>query len=324
MKPRVLLIATKDTISYGHRDGRPVVASGAELLAGLPPGELAAEVDVQDVPAEPSWDTSTATMLALAHRVRAAIVDDRYAGVVVTHGTDTIEDTAYLADLLAGPAAARGGIVFTGAMRRLDELSTDGPRNLASSIAAAADPGLRGMGTVVCLNDELHAARWVAQVDATGVAAFSSAPFAPVGRVMAGRVETVGAPPPRPPAARGEPASDVALIRAYPGMDSVLLTAAVDAGAAGLVVEGTGPGNVPVGLLAAISDLTEWQIPVVIASRSRTRDVALADLPVGSGLAAAVGAIGARGLAANKARVALMVALGAGNAAGAREWFSRL
>jgi L-asparaginase len=319
---RVLLLATGDTIAYGRRDGRPAVLTAAELLAALPPDRFTAEVTPEDALTEPSWDMSSATMLALARRVRSAVLDDGYDGVVVTHGTDTVEETAFLTDLLAGPAAARAGIVFTGAVRRADEPSADGPRNLASAIAAARAPALRLAGAVVCANDDLHAARWVSEVDATSSdttrAAFSSAPFPPVGRVVGGRVETVGTPPPRPPRARGEPASDVALIKTYPGMEPTLLTAAVDAGAAGIVLEGTGPGNVPTSLLAAISDLTDWGIPVVIASRSRTGG---AD---GNGLAAGVGAFGARGLAAPKARLALMVALGAGGADGARHWFGQL
>ncbi|MFF5210142.1 asparaginase [Streptosporangium sp. NPDC000396] len=325
MASHVLLLATKDTIAYTRRDDRLAIASGTDLLDGVPADQLAADVTVEDVTAEPSWDMSPATMLALARRVRSAVLDDGFDGVVVTHGTDTLEETAFLADLLAGPAASRGGIVFTGAMRRLDELSADGPRNLAASIAAAADPRLRQAGAVVCVNDELHAARWVTKVDATGVAAFSSAPFPPLGRVVAGRVETLGTAPPRPPAPQGEPESDVALIKTYPGIDAALLTAAVDAGARGVVLEGTGMANVPVSLFTAISELTEWGIPVVVASRCRTRDVALEDMRSGTyGLAAGVGAIGARGLAAAKARIALMVALGTGSAEGVRAWFDGL
>jgi L-asparaginase len=113
-------------------------------------------------------------------------------------------------------------------------------------------------------------------------------------------------------------------------MDGTLLMAAVDAGASGIVLEGTGAGNVPASLLATISDLTEWKIPVVVASRSRTGDGDLPELSSGVGLglgasiAATAGAIGARGLSAPKARLALMVALGTGSAGGARHWFSEL
>jgi L-asparaginase len=105
----------------------------------------------------------------------------------------------------------------------------------------------------------------------------------------------------------------------------VLLHAVVDAGARGVVLEGTGLGNVPVTLFAAISDLTGWDIPVVVATRCRTRPVGLPELPPEAGMAAKVGAIGARGLAPEQARVALMVALGAdGGVAAARDWFDRL
>ncbi|MBB2908876.1 L-asparaginase [Streptosporangium becharense] len=321
---RVLLLATGDTIAYSHGPGRSSVASGAELLRTVPAGALTADVVVEDVPAEPSWDMSPSTMLALARRARSALLGDGFDGVVITHGTDALEETAYLVDLLAGGAAERGGIVLTGAIRSLDELSGDGPRNLAASVTVAADGVMRGAGAVVCVNDEVHAARWVTEVDAASVAAFSSAPFPPLGRVIGGRVQTLAAPPPRPPMTAGEPASDVALIKTYPGMDSVLLTAVVDAGAQGIVLEGTGMGNVPVSLLSTIAELTEWGIPVVVASRCRTPATPLEDLPPGTGLAATVGAIGARGLAPAKARCALMVALATGGVDAVRDWFVRL
>lgn len=137
--------------------------------------------------------------------------------------------------------------------------------------------------------------------------------------------------------------SDVALIKTYPGIDASLLTAVVDAGARGVVLEGTGAGNVPVGLFGAIAELTGWDIPVVVASRCRTGVAVLEELGLGAGLAARMGAIGARGLSPSKARVALMVALGAhsaknaqganggnggesgnGGVAAARRWFASI
>ncbi|MFC7646105.1 hypothetical protein ACFQX6_40085 [Streptosporangium lutulentum] len=107
-------------------------------------------------------------------------------------------------------------------------------------------------------------------------------------------------------------------------MDPVLLTAVVDAGARGIVLEGTGLGNVPVDLFATLGELSEWGIPTVIASRSLTLGVPLDDLGFHAGLAAKLGAIGARGLAPSKARVALMVALGTGGVDAVRDWFGRL
>lgn len=321
---RVLLLATGDTIAYSSRPSRSGIASGAQLLETVPAGTLAADVVVEDVMAEPGWDMSPQTMLLLARRARVAILERGFDGVVITHGVDTMEDTAFLVDLLAGRAAHHGAIVLTGATRLLDDLSADGPRNLASAVSAAADHALRGTGAVVCVNDELHAARWVTMVDATSVAAFSSAPHSALGRVADGRVEMSAAPPGRPPTVAGDPETDVALIKTYPGMDSAPLTAVVDAGARGVVLEGTGAGNVPVSLFTTIGELTEWGIPVVVASRCRTREVPLEELRLDAGLAAKIGAIGARGLAPAKARAALMVALGTGGVEAVRDWFARL
>ncbi|GAA5200531.1 asparaginase [Rugosimonospora acidiphila] len=325
MAERILLLANKDTIAYRRRPGHEDVASGAQLLDAIGADLPDADVSVEDVLSEPGWDTTPATMMALARRARAAILDDGFAGVVITHGVDTLEDTAFLIDLLAGPAARQGAIVITGAMRPLDDLSSDGPRNLAGAIAAATDPTLAGAGVAACLNDELHAARWVTLVDAAGIAAFSSAPHAPIGRIVDSRVEPLGTPPPRPPEPDGEAESEVALIKTYPGIEPALLTTAVDRGARGIVLEGTGMFNVPGNLLVAIGDLIEEDIPVVIASRCHTRPVDLAELPLIAGLAGRVGAIGARGLAPGKARAALMVALGSqGGVRAARDWFQQL
>ncbi|MEW9529056.1 asparaginase [Microbispora sp. NPDC049125] len=329
MNRRVLLLATGDKIAYSPAPGRTGLASAQELLWAIPARMIAAHVVPEDVMAEPSWDMSPSTMLGLARRARSAILDEGFDGVVITHGTDTMEETAFLVDLLAGPAAQRGGIVLTGAMRPFDELGSDGPRNLAASIAAAADPALRGAGAVVCADDQLHAARWVTLADADAVPGFSSAPASVLGRVAGGRVEMRAVPPPRPPEVVGDPETHVALIKTYPDIEPAILTAVVDAGARGIVLEGTGEGNVPICLFTAITELAEWDIPVVVASRCRTRGVPLEDLPLGLGLAGKVGAIGARGLAPVKARCALMAALGGaalggGGRQAVRDWFGRL
>jgi L-asparaginase len=306
----VLLLATGDTIAHGASR----VASGAELAAGAP------GVVAEDVLAEPSWDTSSATVFGLARRARRALLTEGFSGVVITCGTDALEDTAFLVDLLTADATARGGIVLTGAVRDRDHPAPDGPANLAASLVAAR--AVRG--TTVCLDGALHAPRWVRQVDATSPAGFSSAPHPLLGRVLGDRVVRLADGPPRPPRVAGEPESDVALITTYPGMPPALLSTAVDAGARGVVLAGTGAGNVPVELFTTIAELTGWDVPVVVASRAHAPATPLDDLPPGTGLAAKVGAIGARGLAPGKARAALMVALGAGGVPAVREWFARL
>ena len=280
-------------------------------------------VVAEDVSAEPSWDTSASTMLTLARRAHRAIVDEGFDGGA-SHGVDTLEETAFLTDLLAGHAVHLGVIVFTGALRCRDDPAADGPANLADAITAAASPALRGSGVLVCLHGELHAARWARQVDGVRAPAFSSTPSPTVARVDRDAVELLAPAPPQPPAAQGEPEADVALIRAYPGIGPAQLNAVVDAGARGVVLAGDRPYNLPVSLFVAIGELIEWDIPVVVASRCHTGDGAFPDLTYGAGLAAKLGAIGARGLAPDKARVALMVALGSGGVTAVRDWFSRL
>ena len=297
----LLLVATGDEIAH-RKSG---VATGSELLAMA--GEPPDRVVVEDMMAEPSWDTSVSTQLALARRVRKALADDEFDGVVVTHGLDTLEETAFLTDLMAGPA--RGGIVFTGAFHPLSVPDPDGPDNIAASLIAAADPALRGAGAVVCVRHELHAARWVR----LGLG-FTSAPHPMLGRVARGEVHLTAAPPPRLPVIDGEPESDVALIKTYPDMPASLLTTVTDLGARGVVLEGTGKGNVPVELFGAVMELSQMDIPVVVASRMFTVDI---------GLVERMGAIGAAGLSAQQARMALMVALSKGGGVeAARDYFT--
>jgi L-asparaginase len=320
--PRVLLLATGDVIAYPGAGRESRLAGGTTLLGDLPRGSVTAEVVVEDVLAEPSWDTSVATMLALARRARTALTHDGFAGVVVTHGLDTVEETAFLTDLVLGEAAWHGRVVFTGAARRRGAPDADGPHNLACSIADAIDPALHG--AVICLAGEVHRARWATVVDARSPRGLSSHPCPILARVVNGDVHATSPPPPRPPVLAGEPETDVALITTYPGMDAALLSVVVDGGSRGVVLEGTGQGNVPVTLFSTIQELTSWDIPVVVASRARTSASSLEDLTAPDGLAAAVGAIGARGLPAAKARYALMAALSTGGVSRCREWFGRL
>lgn len=287
----LLLIATGDRIA----ERASSVATGRELLAlaGPPPDRVV----VEDMMAEPSWDTSVSTQLAIARRVRKALAEDEFTGVVITHGLDTLEETAFLTDLMAGPA--RGGIVFAGALHPLTHPTPDGPKNVSTALTAAADPALKGVGAVVSHGDELHAARWATHT--TG--GFSSAPHPLLGRVIEGKARLTSAPPPRPPVPIGEPETDIALLKTYPDMPPSLLHTVTDLGAQGVVLEATGDGNVPVELFSTIMGLTSMNIPVVIASRTQSTEI---------GLAERMGAISANGLAAPKARIALMAALSKG------------
>ncbi|TCO48819.1 asparaginase [Actinocrispum wychmicini] len=270
---RVLLLATGDTIAY--RPGSSSVASAAELAAAAGPLSLA--VVPADMMAEPSWDMPAGTMLAVARRVGKALSDEGFDGVVVTHGLDAMESTSFLTSLLV---TAPGGIVFTGARRYLDAPGSDGPRNLAVALTAAAS---RADGVAVCLDGTVQ--------------------------------DVVRRQWPEP---KGEPETDVALIRTYPGMPGSIVYTAVDAGARGVVLEGTGSGSIPVELFSTVSELSDWDIPVVVAATGP------AGMSVGPELAERMGAISARGLTPVQARMALMVALGSGGVTAVRDWFARI
>ena len=290
---------------------RPAV-SGEELVSGVRGLERVADVQVEEVASLSSWNLTPTHMLAVARRAGEALAEPGIDGVVVTHGTDTLEETAFLTDLTL---RSEGPVVFTGAMRSPDELSADGPRNLLNAVRVASAPDARGAGAVVAMNDEIHAARWVRKLDSGLASAFGSPRHAAIGRVTPNSLELQGLP------ARGftsdppeELSHDVALVSAYPGMDGAVIEAVLEAtGAAGLVVEGTGSGNVPGGAVGSIRSAVEAGLPVIVATRvpgGATRSGY--GSPGGGAELRELGAVVAGPLSAGKARLLLMVLLARG------------
>ncbi len=161
----VTVIATGGTIASTRGvDGRVTATlSGAELLDSLPPIDL--DVEVVELPVAGSWNLSSELAADVVTEARRAL-DGGADGVVVTHGTDVLEETAWLAELLVRPHAD-GPVVLTAAMRHASEFAGDGPRNLLDALRVAADPDARGRGALVCANGELHHARWVTKTHAT-------------------------------------------------------------------------------------------------------------------------------------------------------------
>jgi L-asparaginase len=299
---------------------RPAV-SGQELVESVPElGDLA-EVEVEEVASESSWNLTPAHMLAVARRAGEALAGPEVDGVVVTHGTDTLEETAFLADLTV---RADGPVVVVGAMRSPDEPSADGPRNLLNAVRVASAPEARGAGAVVAMGDEIHAARWVRKLDTGGGNAFRSPRRGALGRVTPTSLELPWLPPRAfttdPPDELSRP---VPLVSVYPGMDGAVIEAVVEAtGAAGLVVEGTGSGNVPGSAESGIRSALDRGLPVIVATRvpgGATRSGY--GSPGGGALLRELGAVSAGPLPAGKARLLLMVLLARGlsGAALARE-----
>lgn len=308
------LLATGGTIaSRQDPDTGAVVpaVSAEDLIAAVPGLEDHGGIEVEEIDQVNGWNITPEVMRRVAERARAALVEDGVDGVVVTHGTDTTEETAYLVELLAGDATAHGGIVFACAMRSAGEIGADGPRNLANAAVVARHADARGRGALVCVNDELHAARWVTKTDTTNVSTFRSAPGGPVGRIVAGEPRFDLAPPARPP--RGDDLDqEVALVKAYSGMDDALLRWLVDERAVhGLVIEGTGAGNLPGAMVPGIDHAVARGVAVVLASRCWTgKPQPIYGGPGGGVTLAEHGVIRSNGLNGPKARLALMVALG--------------
>jgi L-asparaginase len=263
----VTLFTLGGTIAMSGHDGGGVVArlGGAELTAAVPGlDELGEALDVRDVQAVPSASLSFADVLDVVAAASRA-VDEGATGVVVTQGTDSLEETAYLADLVWPHAAP---LVFTGAMRNPTLAGPDGPANLLAAARTAASPAARDLGVLVAFNDELHAARWVRKTHSTSTATFASPNTGPVGHVVEGVVRVLTTPPRRTPLA--PPATldgtRVALHTVTLDDDSAQLTGLADTHQ-GLVVAAFGVGHVPASMAPVLGGLA-GRIPVVLSSRT--------------------------------------------------------
>jgi L-asparaginase len=297
---RISMIATGGTISSVRIAGEWTNITGPELLASAVDecGLDDAEIGVEDVATGSSSDLSTSAMVRVAERIRH-LLDEGSDGVVVTHGTDTVELTAFVTQLILGVGPHRPPVVFTGSMRVHSDPERDGPRNLVDAVDAARSPLCVGREVLVCVDGQLHAADRVRKIDARSLDAFSSAPFQPVGAVRCGTVSFTSDPSPRPsaPGLTGH----VPIVSCFPGIDGRQLERiAVDCDA--LVVEAFGDLNLPSSLWGAIHELTQSGTPVVITSPCFT------DCSENEGLEL-LGAIGGGGLTTQRARLALMAAL---------------
>jgi L-asparaginase len=195
-------------------------------------------------------------------------------GVVVTHGTDTMEETAYLAELVHSDPRP---VVFTGAQRAADVPDTDGPRNLADAVAVAADPTARDLGVLITFDGAVFAARGTRKAHTAAPAAFSAPDTGPLGGVRDG-VVSVGARPVRLPpldlAALDLDGIRVDAVTYYPGADATVLDAVHAAGARGVVLAGTGAGNANRQVCAAVERLTAAGVVVALSTRVAAGPVA--------------------------------------------------
>lgn len=313
MKPRLAIFFTGGTISMqiDPRTGGAVpVLSGAEILARVPGLDEIADLESTDFARLPGPHMTPSVMLALAQGVAVRLADDSIDGVVITHGTDTLEETAYLLDLLI---ASDKPVVLVGAMRNSSELSWDGPGNLRSALRVAAAPEARALGVLVVMNDQLLAAGEATKTHTEATDTFQGRDFGPLGMVDKDRVIVARRPVRREHIPTSRLETRVDLIKIPAGGDGRLIDFVVGDGAQGIVIEGLGRGNVTVAALPAIERAVAAGLPVVITSRcprGRVLDT-YAYEGAGKGLKN-MGVILGGMLPSHKARIKLMAALGAG------------
>ncbi|HSP35864.1 MAG TPA: asparaginase [Thermoanaerobaculia bacterium] len=323
----VQIITTGGTIAsrIDPSTGGAVPAVGAGELVALSPAirSYASAVRVTDFGMLQSWNIGPEVMRQIAVTASNALRDDAVAGVVVTHGTDTMEETAFALDLLVESPKA---VVFTGAMRNASDPGFDGPRNLAAAVRVAVDPSSRGRGTLVAMNDEIHAARFVTKTHTTSFSTFASPETGPIGIIDDRGVWYRSTVEPRPHIVCSKAEDDVHLVKSAAGADALILNALFRARVAGVVLEGSGAGNVPNVWQEPIAALIAASIPVVLVSRCMNgRIVPVYGGPGGGRTLHDLGVIDGGWLSGPKARVALSFALGAGMNGGViRSFFAEL
>ena len=267
MKPKIVLLATGGTIAsrYDAKLGRTVASQRAdELLRMLPQVADFAEIEVDDIATIPSYQMDLQFAFGLARRIKDVLVRPEVAGVVVTHGTDTMEETCYLADLLLDSDKPA---VFTGAQRAHDDPQSDGPLNLLNALRVAASPLARGLGAMICFNATIHAARDVTKVHASAVETFQSYEHGALGEVDGTKVIIHRRPVLRKSFKVDRLEERVELFRLALGIDLRGLEGAIERSVAGLVIEGFGRGNGPSRLTELVRLATRKNIPVLITSR---------------------------------------------------------
>lgn len=274
--PRILLVSLGGTITMtqGGAAGIVPTLTAADLIRSVPGIENVAEFEAISPMRLASASLPVDELIALAAMLRERLAGgageaDAVDGAVVIQGTDTIEETAWLLDLLVG---GEKPVVVTGAMRGPQAPGADGPANLLAAAIVAASPAAAGLGVTVVLNDQVHAARYVRKAHTALPSAFVSPLAGPVGLVAEGRLSVFLRPPRTEPIAmpgdwRERPEAPVALLRMALGDDGRLLKALPALGYRGVVVEGMGAGHVPQDV-APLFDALAASVPVVLATRA--------------------------------------------------------
>jgi L-asparaginase len=308
---KILIVFTGGTFSMvidENTGGAVPYFHGEDLIEMIPDAANLAKIDVFNFGMYPGPHMTPELMFELSKKINSFIHNDNIDGIIVTHGTDTLEETAYLLDLTV---KTEKPIVVIGAMKTSSEPDWDGPRNLLDAIHIINNPNSRELGVLVCLNGEINAASEVTKTHTEDVETFRSLDFGNLGFVERGKVifnrlprklETINTNGINP---------NVDLIKVYAGMGDKLFKFSADSGAEGIVFEAMGVGNVPPKVFEGIKYAVEKGIPTVLVSRcpaGETLDIY--GYPGAGKWLKKTGVIFTDYLNGQKARIKLMLCLG--------------
>lgn len=309
----VAVIFTGGTISM-RRDpvlgGNVPSLDGAEILGQTPGLDAIADVRAIDMGRTPASHFSFGQLFEIGATIRSAQADPAIDGVVVVQGTDVLEETAFLWDLILDDVTP---VVVTGAMRSASEPGYEGPENLRNAVRVAAAGQFRGAGVVVCMAGSIHAADDVTKTHASRLDTFQSLNDGPLAFIGDDGLTSIRNRGPRRAVRTAKAAEPVRLITAHVAMDGSIIEALASIGVAGLVVEATGAGNTSGVLLEAARPLIDSGVPVVLATRCAAGAAGTGyAFPGGGAMWVRAGAMLPGTLSGPKARIALSLGLGAG------------
>ena len=311
--PSIGVLSTGGTIASRQdpaKGGYVPALSGEDLVAAVPAIKKIAQIQVEQISNIPSPDMTPEIWLRLAGRINELLARPEIAGVVVTHGTDTLEETAYFLDLTI---ISSKPVILVGAQRPASDPDSDGPRNLLDAIRVAIAPEAVGKGAMIVMNGQINAARDVTKTNTSQVETFRSLEFGAIGTVDAEKVRLYRAPLRRQTFAVDSTTKlgRVEIVMSYAGADGLLVRSLVrNNSIQGLVVSGTGLGDVSGTMFDAIQEFRAHGFPVVISTRVPTGRVFPLSARKGSALTLRqIGCVLADNLSPQKARILLMLGL---------------
>ena len=264
---KILIVFTGGTFSMmidENTGGAVPYFSGEELLEKIPEARELAEIDCYDFGKYPGPHMTPELMFKLSGKIKEFLKENKYEGIVVTHGTDTLEETAYLLDLTI---KTKTPIVVIGSMKNSSEPDWDGPKNLIDAIKVCLNKDSKGLGVLVCLNGEINAASEVTKIYTEQIDSFRSIDFGALGFTQNGKV-VINRPPRKLETINtNKIISNVDLLTVYAGMNEKFFKFSADSRVEGIIVEALGVGNVPPAAFEGIKYAVEKNIPVVLVSR---------------------------------------------------------